>query len=222
MWPNLLEIAIRIRPRERDWMFSSVMSDCRPANTGASASPNACHGRLDRHGVAGYAEQPRAFGRVVQAVLAGIGAGQHEAAHLVRAQRIHRDGGRQRAVDAAGQAQDHARKTVLAHIVAQAEHHAAIDQTPSGPARATKAAVSQTRCSPSRRHSVSVTASAKNGICTARLRSAFSTKLAPSNTSSSWPQTWAQNTKGSPVSTTRLHAPARCGRIACPARTGCH
>ena len=49
-------------------------------------------------------------------------------------------------------------------------------------------------------------ASSKNGICTASVRSAFSTKLAPSNTSSSCPQIWAENTKGSPVSTTRCTA----------------
>jgi hypothetical protein len=36
MWPNLLESAISVRPRARDWMFSSVMSGARPAKAGAS------------------------------------------------------------------------------------------------------------------------------------------------------------------------------------------
>jgi hypothetical protein len=35
--PVLLEIAIRIRPRARLWMFSSVMSRDLPANIRASA-----------------------------------------------------------------------------------------------------------------------------------------------------------------------------------------
>ena len=39
MPPNLLEIAISIVPRARDWMFSSVMSGWRPANILASALP---------------------------------------------------------------------------------------------------------------------------------------------------------------------------------------
>ena len=32
---------MRISPRERDWMFSSVMSGARPAKAGARAAPNA-------------------------------------------------------------------------------------------------------------------------------------------------------------------------------------
>jgi hypothetical protein len=39
MPPSLLEIAIRIEPRARDCMFSSVMSGWRPANIFASALP---------------------------------------------------------------------------------------------------------------------------------------------------------------------------------------
>ena len=36
MGPSLFEIAIRITPRIRAWMFSSVMSGGRPANRGSS------------------------------------------------------------------------------------------------------------------------------------------------------------------------------------------
>jgi len=37
----LFDIAISVSPRSRDWIFSSVMSACRPANTGASAASTA-------------------------------------------------------------------------------------------------------------------------------------------------------------------------------------
>ena len=50
------------------------------------------------------AEQLRAFFRVVEAVLRGVARRQHHAAHAIRAQRVDRDGGRERGVDAAGQA----------------------------------------------------------------------------------------------------------------------
>ena len=41
MWPNLLESAIRVRPRARAWMFSSVVSSPRLPKAPASMAPNA-------------------------------------------------------------------------------------------------------------------------------------------------------------------------------------
>ena len=38
MAPVLLEMPISSTPRQRDWMFSSVMSGWRPANSPASAA----------------------------------------------------------------------------------------------------------------------------------------------------------------------------------------
>jgi hypothetical protein len=52
---------------------------------------------------------------------------------------------------------------------------------------------------------VTATRSSNIGSCTARSRSALRTKLAPSKTSSSWPQTWLRKMKGSPVSDHALH-----------------
>jgi hypothetical protein len=37
MQPNLFDIAMRIMPRQRAWMFSSVTSSGMPRNTSASA-----------------------------------------------------------------------------------------------------------------------------------------------------------------------------------------
>jgi hypothetical protein len=49
--PNLLDSAISVRPRMRDWMFSSVMSGGRLPKTGPSMPPKASIAGLDGDGV---------------------------------------------------------------------------------------------------------------------------------------------------------------------------
>ena len=85
------------------------------------------HARSDRHDVMAAAEQPGAFARVLEALLAGIFGREHHARDLLRAERIDRDGGRQRAVDAAGKAEDHAGEAVALHIIVKAHHHRPVD-----------------------------------------------------------------------------------------------
>ena len=83
--------------------------------------------RFDGDAVITHAQQPRAGDGIVQALLAGEARGHHHAPYPVRPQRIDRDGGGQRAIDPARQAQHDAGKTVAVHIVAQAQHHRIID-----------------------------------------------------------------------------------------------
>ena len=64
----------------------------------------------------------RQLRRVVDGHLRGEAERQHHATHALRAERIHGDRRTERRVDAAGDAEQHARKAVLAHIVAQAQH----------------------------------------------------------------------------------------------------
>ena len=81
----------------------------------------------DRDDVMAAAEQPRAFFGVLEAFVAGIFRRQHHAPDPVGAQRIDRDRGGQRAVDPARQAEDDAGKAVAVDIIAQGDHHRAVD-----------------------------------------------------------------------------------------------
>src|ERR1700686_2223057 len=62
------------------------------------------------------------LGGVVERHLRGESKRQHHAADTISAQRIDRNRGAQRGIDAAGYAQQHAGKSVFADIIAQAQH----------------------------------------------------------------------------------------------------
>ena len=82
------------------------------------------------------------------------------------------------------------RKSVLAHVVAQPEHHRAVHRCGSrrlGPVRLARAAAYR----PSRHSQVGrMSASLQKGSTCASAPSAFMTNEPPSKTSSSWPPTW--------------------------------
>ncbi len=73
------------------------------------------------------AEQPGALARVLEAFVAGVFRREHHAPHLARAERIDRDRRRQRAVDPARQAEDHAGEAIAVDVIAQADHHRAVN-----------------------------------------------------------------------------------------------
>ena len=85
------------------------------------------HGGLDRHAFQPGAHEGRRFGGVLQAVGGGIGRGHHHRQHTVRPQGVDRDGGGKGTVDTARQAQNHTGKTVLVHVIAEPQHHGAVD-----------------------------------------------------------------------------------------------
>ncbi len=122
MAPNLFESPISSVPRMRAWMFSSVVSSGRPLNSSASAPLKDSNVVLDGDLVVAHAQARGHVARVDPADVGGVGRGHHHRADLVLAQCIDRDGQHQRRVDAARQAQDGARKAVLADVVAHAEH----------------------------------------------------------------------------------------------------
>ena len=80
------------------------------------------HGIRDRQHLVADAEGGGEFCRVVERHLCCKPERQHHAADALGAERIHRDRRAQRQIDAAGNPEQHARKTVLADIVAHAEH----------------------------------------------------------------------------------------------------
>ena len=63
-----------------------------------------------------------AVSRVLQRLIRGEAIGQHDAMHLVRAQRIHRHCRAERRIHPAREAQHHAGKAVFRDIIAQAQH----------------------------------------------------------------------------------------------------
>ena len=141
MGPSLLEIAIRITPRMRDWMFSSVVSGARLANTGASmwwkASTAGSIGTSSRR----MPEQGGAGGGIVEAVARGVARGHHHRVDALGPERIDRDRGREGRVDAARQAEHHAGEAVLGDIVVQAQDHGAVDRLQVRQGRGDRAAL---------------------------------------------------------------------------------
>ena len=81
------------------------------------------HRRTDIDPVEPDPEQFRCSRRIFEALLRGVGRRHHDRPDLVWAQGVDGDGRGERRIDAARKAQDDARKTVLPHIVPQAEHH---------------------------------------------------------------------------------------------------
>ena len=114
-------------------------------------------------------EQSRAFARVLQAFGLVYLLRQHHAAHPVGSERIDRDGGRQRAVDPARQAEDHAGKAV-ARRHNRAGRPSSPGKRPRGRhrARGSRACRSASRRA-SRTHSVTSSASSQSAICTHQL-----------------------------------------------------
>ena len=78
---------------------------------------------LDMDGVQTCAKSRGAIGGVVQTALRGVFRRQHDAAHVVRPDRVGGDGCDQRGIDAARQAQNDLAEARLAQIFPQAQHH---------------------------------------------------------------------------------------------------
>ena len=190
MPPNLLEIAISVVPRTRLWMFSSVMSGVRAGEHLRQRLREALDRLGDRHDVVAHAQRLGAVGRIRagsrwrcsgraasrSARARGPSASAASAATSAR-------------VDAAGQAEDHARESRSFDVVAQAQHAGVI----GGGLALLERHASARPAQPSRRAVRPLRqrdASSQAGSCTARLPSALSTNEAPSNTSSSWPPIW--------------------------------
>ena len=121
MAPVLFEIAIRMRPRARLWMFSSVMSRGLPANILASACSTALDRLGDRHDVVADAQRLGAGGGVGERFVRGEAVGQHHRVHARRAERVHRHRRAESRVDAARKPEHDAGKAVVVDIVAQAQ-----------------------------------------------------------------------------------------------------
>src|SRR4051794_20923306 len=75
------------------------------------------------------AEQQCALPRILEALRTRIFGREHDTPDLVRSQRVHRHSRRQGAVDSAGEAKYYSRKSVASDIVAQCDHHRAINIT---------------------------------------------------------------------------------------------
>jgi hypothetical protein len=94
-----------------------------------AAGKSACQRRLEglelRRDIDLFVLHAHALGHVARikpADIGRIGRRHHHRAHLVRAQRVHGNGQHQGRVHAARQADERARETVLAHIVAHGQH----------------------------------------------------------------------------------------------------
>ena len=87
------------------------MSRGRPAKSGFSAASKPSTGRRDRHDVVADAEALGAVGGVRERLVRGVAVGQHDAVHALGPERVDRHRGAERRVDAAGEAEHHARES---------------------------------------------------------------------------------------------------------------
>ena len=125
--PNLFDSVIRIVPRIRAWRFSSARPGSGPANGSASMSRNAAWAasigtvsvRMPRLAASASAS--------VDAALAREARRHEHADDVLGAERVGRDRGDERRVDAAGEADEHVGEAVLADVVAGAEHERLVD-----------------------------------------------------------------------------------------------
>ena len=101
-------------------MFSSVVSSGRPRNSSASEVVKGLEHRRDRDLVVAHAQARRHVARIDPGDVGRVGRRHHHRTHPISAQGVDRDRQHQRGVDAARQADDHARKAVLADVVAHA------------------------------------------------------------------------------------------------------
>ena len=85
---------------------------------GGQARAKRIEHRHDRDLVVAHAQAFGHLARVEPRDVSRVGRRHHHAAHLVGAERVDRDGEHERRIDAAGQADDDARKAVLADVVA--------------------------------------------------------------------------------------------------------
>ena len=125
--PRVLESAISRLPRMRAWMFSAVTPGGAPPSAPRSDIVERVHQRLDgqRHRLDPEIRRERV--RIVDAAAAGVRRRHQHAEDAIGAERVGRDRRGQRGVDAAGQAEDHAREAALARVVARAERQRAPD-----------------------------------------------------------------------------------------------
>ena len=86
------------------------------------------HGLFYGYRVDAHPEQPGRFSGVVEARLAGEPRRQTDAAYMRGSERVHGNGRGERRVDAAGHAKDDSRETVLADVIAKAQHHRAVNR----------------------------------------------------------------------------------------------
>ena len=212
--PNLLESAMSTLPRMRAWRFSSAMSGSAPSNSRREHLVE----RRRAHGSIGIVQRPMPrFGEslgVGDAALARVARRHGDAVHVLGAERVDGDGGDERRVDAAREADDHVGEAVLVDVVAGAEHERLVDLVPGVSIGSTRGRRRARRCAlahldsgsaaparPAGRAAACGTSAARRGRRPAGPRRtagagrrarpcASKTSDAPSKTSSSWPPTW--------------------------------
>ena len=102
-------------PRQRAWMFSSVVSGGRPANTSLQRAERRFEHRLDRDHVVAHAERcAPARAASSMAHLRRVARRHHHGVHAIGAERVDGDRERERRIDAARQAEHDAGEAVLA------------------------------------------------------------------------------------------------------------
>ena len=126
----------------RDWMFSSVdvgraVGEDRRQHVRGTPRPPARSAISSSR----MPSSARAGRGIVQAVARGVARRHHHRVHPLRPQRVDRDRGRERGIDAAREAQHDAGEAVLVDIVAQAQDHGAVDrlERPAGAGRSGRA-----------------------------------------------------------------------------------
>ncbi len=123
----------------RDCRFSSVVSASRPGEGRREVREEGLEDRLDGDLGVLHTVDLRHLARVLDAHRGGVVGRHHHGVHAVRAEGVHADGEHQRGVDAAREAQQHAREAVLVDVVAHAGHQRAEDRLLLGERRGDRA-----------------------------------------------------------------------------------
>ena len=110
----------------RGWMFSSVMSGGSPVKERRQRVIELREERADGDCLESNAEVRGQLAAVVDGAGRGIGAGHADADDVLRAESIGGDGGDERGVDAAAQADDYFAEAAFAHVIARTKHKRAI------------------------------------------------------------------------------------------------
>ena len=121
MWPNLFESDIRIMPRKRACMFSSVVSSGKPGENFGELRLEGGEGVRDRNLQAFDAEISRERERVIDAAVRRVRARHGNADDVLRAQRLHGNRRDDRGIDAAAQAKHRRLEAAFRKIIAHPE-----------------------------------------------------------------------------------------------------
>ena len=106
----------------RDWIFSSVTSGVQAAEGVRQHAVVCLHDAGDRQQHRLDADVLAQFHGIVDAALARINRGHHDAEDIFRPHGIGRNGGGERRIDAAGESQEDFLETGLTRVIADAQH----------------------------------------------------------------------------------------------------